>query len=184
MKPPQPLSLQAELTSLLTPDLFLTNYEYKNFTHFVEKAKLIRYDNSQYHCDVMFVPINPITKKIFIVHHKKAKQWILPGGHIEQNELLEDALKREIREELGITVEKIDKPFLLSVISIHNEGYLCKAHYDVWFVLPATEVNPDPREFNETKWASKKEALQLITHQTYLKAIARIPIDKFLSKQT
>src|SRR2546422_9456677 len=32
---------------------------------------------------------------------------LLPGGHVEIGESLDQALKREMREELGITVEKI-----------------------------------------------------------------------------
>lgn len=35
--------------------------------------------------------------------------WMLPGGKIEQSESNEEALKREIKEELGITIENINE---------------------------------------------------------------------------
>lgn len=35
-----------------------------------------------------------------------------PGGHLEMGETLEDALKREIKEELGIELKSLKSPFL------------------------------------------------------------------------
>ena len=35
-----------------------------------------------------------------------------PGGHLNENEKLEEALLREIREETGITIKELDGPFM------------------------------------------------------------------------
>ena len=45
--------------------------------------------------------------RILLVEHRKRGQhyWVLPGGRLEAHETLEAALRREIREELGLQVQ-------------------------------------------------------------------------------
>ncbi len=45
--------------------------------------------------------------RILLFRLKKARWWYYPGGHIEFRERAEDALKREIREELGLGIQTI-----------------------------------------------------------------------------
>ena len=45
--------------------------------------------------------------KIFLMTSPKWKGYIIPGGGIEGNESEEEALHREIKEELGIEISKI-----------------------------------------------------------------------------
>jgi len=47
--------------------------------------------------------------KVLLVKHKKSGRFMSCGGHVEGNELLEEALKREIKEELNLDVEIIYK---------------------------------------------------------------------------
>jgi len=42
--------------------------------------------------------------KVLLIYHKKYKEWLPIGGHIELNEDPEDALYREIKEECGLKV--------------------------------------------------------------------------------
>jgi len=40
--------------------------------------------------------------KLLLLLHKKLNKWLIPGGHIEQNENPVEAIKREVFEETGI----------------------------------------------------------------------------------
>ncbi len=45
--------------------------------------------------------------KVLLVHHRKLGIWLAVGGHIDENETPDIALKREAKEEAGIDIEVI-----------------------------------------------------------------------------
>ncbi len=55
--------------------------------------------------------INPENKKVLLVRHKKYNKWLQPGGHIEDNEIPEEAAIREVYEETGIKATLIGEHF-------------------------------------------------------------------------
>ncbi|HVO28865.1 MAG TPA: hypothetical protein VMT81_02700, partial [Candidatus Paceibacterota bacterium] len=60
-------------------------------TRYVARAgegNLTRDEDPATHFCVYFLPYNPATKQIFMVHHKKAGIWLAPGGHIDRGESL------------------------------------------------------------------------------------------------
>src|SRR5215217_484082 len=66
-------------------------------------------------------PIGPgevlrhFTVAVFVVHdgcvllhyHRKLGKWLPPGGHIEENELPDEAAVREVWEETGLRIELV-----------------------------------------------------------------------------
>jgi ADP-ribose pyrophosphatase YjhB (NUDIX family) len=46
---------------------------------------------------------------ILLVNHKRIGAWVPPGGHVEEKELPEETVVREILEETGIEVEIISE---------------------------------------------------------------------------
>jgi ADP-ribose pyrophosphatase YjhB (NUDIX family) len=60
-------------------------------------------------------PTREFTVAVFVVHagrvllhyHRKLDRWLPPGGHIEPNELPDDAALREVAEETGVRARLI-----------------------------------------------------------------------------
>lgn len=146
----------------------------------LEEGMLTRDEQPASHFCCYFLPYNPATKEVFIIHHKKSDLWLAPGGHIDKGESLIQALNREIEEELGVKnmIKKEMKPFLLTVSPISNPVHPCKEHLDIWyrFLADGSEFNVDPREFHETRWLSVDEARKLVTDPPNLQALDKIEI--------
>ncbi|MBU3901429.1 NUDIX domain-containing protein [Patescibacteria group bacterium] len=150
----------------------------KYFFKRLEEGKITRDENLTSHFCLYFLPYNPATKQVFIVHHKKSGLWLTPGGHIDKGENLTQALNREIQEELGVEnqiKEKI-KPFLLTITPINNPVQPCKEHLDIWYRFPTdgSEFNVDLKEFIDTKWLGINEARKLITDASNLQALDKM----------
>ena len=67
------------------------------------------------HCACL-LKINQLTNEILLVRVRDNVQWYLPGGKIEQNESAEDALIRELHEELNITINKASLKHYITII--------------------------------------------------------------------
>ena len=78
-------------------------------------------------------------------------QWEFPGGKIEENETKEEALKREIREELNIDIEITN--FALDLEYQYPTFYLKMSCYD----CTIKSGTPELIEHNDARWLSKAE---------------------------
>lgn len=75
------------------------------------------------------------TGKILLVQQQKKQSgyWLLPGGGIEFGESGEEALKRELNEELSLTVSQMDFLFLNESIDpncFFNKGKRFVTHFE------------------------------------------------------
>src|SRR5260370_38505154 len=121
-----------QLISLIKRELFVNEKQYKDFLARVQQDYLSREENPVSHFGVSFIPFDLDSKRLLIVDHKKAKQWLVPGGHVEKGESLEDTLKREVREELGLQLKAIPPQFMLSLVELKNTERSCRVHHVIW----------------------------------------------------
>ncbi|HYF92789.1 MAG TPA: NUDIX hydrolase [Symbiobacteriaceae bacterium] len=48
--------------------------------------------------------------KVLLLWHRKLSMWLPPGGHIDPNELPDEAAVREVKEETGLDVVLLSQP--------------------------------------------------------------------------
>jgi len=108
--------------------------------------------------------------KVLLIHHKKLDLWLPVGGHIDDNETPDDALLREIKEEVGMDVDILNQnlgkieggdtkrslanPFHVNVHSVGDHDHCC-----LFYVCKALEpeklkINGELKDF---KWFSKED---------------------------
>ena len=99
-------------------------------------------------------------------------EWELLSGRVNQNESLEDAVRREVKEEVGLEVEVLQPintfHFYRGPDKVEHQGvsFLCK--------YLGGEVVLDTTEQIAYKWATPDAALQLITDKGIQSSIQKI----------
>ena len=73
--------------------------------------------------------------------------WSLPGGSIKKYEKPEDAIIREIKEELGIEI----KPKYLDKV-VRNAEYKIDTVFCFMAEVDENDLSPDNREISEARW--------------------------------
>ncbi|MDO8627842.1 MAG: NUDIX domain-containing protein [Candidatus Diapherotrites archaeon] len=103
---------------------------------------------------------------LFLLRSKNAKnekgKWSIPGGTVEFMETLQDALKREVLEEIGcvIEVEKLLK--VVDHILPDEKQHWCNPQFKCRIVSGTPEIR-EPHKFDGMKWFSLRELPENVT---------------------
>ena len=101
--------------------------------------------------------------EILILEHT-AKGFGLPGGHVELGETPDNAIIRELKEEVGIYVQMVT-PWYLVITDRFN--------YDAGILIylvsmPISQIPvPDEKEVASTIWCTRSEYLNSYTDRTF-----------------
>lgn len=101
-------------------------------------------------------------EKVFLPKRASTKKFLpnifeLPGGHIEFGENIVDGLKREVMEEIGMSIS-VGEPF--AVFDYKND--IKKSHsvevvYFAKFTDPLENIKLNPEDHSEYIWVSEHE---------------------------
>jgi 8-oxo-dGTP pyrophosphatase MutT (NUDIX family) len=109
--------------------------------------------------------------KIALAHHNNSpKEWVLPKGHVEPGESIEQAALREIHEEAGLAnVQLINHLGTLVRQSIKPNGEVIDKtiHYYLAYALGNGQLQtPSDLRFTEVGWFSPEQALEKVAYET------------------
>lgn len=105
--------------------------------------------------------LNPKGEIFLMRSYKWRNKYVIPGGHIELGEKMEEAIKREIKDETGLDIYDIE--FLCFQEFIYDKAFWKKRHFLFFdFVCrtktPKVKLNSEGQEFI---WVSLSKALRL-----------------------
>lgn len=117
--------------------------------------------------------------KLFLTRsHKWRDGWVVPGGHVELGERMEEALRREVKEETGLEIYDIQ--FLMYQELVYDEAFWERRHfisfdYQCRTDMEEVRLNSEAQEY---QWVTAEEALELPLDQ-----YTRRAIEKYMERQ-
>lgn len=115
-----------------------------------------------------------------LLHHNKLNGYTTPGGKVEHNELIIDAMVREIKEEIDIDVDKIDLIKIDTIQAIDdvintNQPYIIHVYTLNWKLEFGDPINKEFEKHSDLNWLTTEEIKEL--------QIKRVMINYIIEKQ-
>ena len=110
--------------------------------------------------------------KLLLIHHRKLDKWLPVGGHIGENETPDEALRREVKEEVGLDIEFLQYPksrrgnnreFALPFYVNRHHITDTHLHYCLFYLCESKsgEIKLSDRELKNYKWLTENDLTSL-----------------------
>ncbi len=104
--------------------------------------------------------VNEENKVLMLLRAKnsrnEANKWSFPGGQVEFGEKLEDAIKREVKEEIGCEVEVKRLLKVVDHIIAKDKQHWCNPIFKAK-IVKGKIVNKEPEKVEKIEWFSLKQ---------------------------
>lgn len=140
------------------------------YTGRVESREMCHKDGL-WHKAVAVFAINSKGQVLLQKRSSNKKLWpntwdITAGGHVLTGEFGFEAIIREIKEELGIDIDKENITFIGSSISSNVKGDIVNNHFNEFYIInkdiDETELELQEEEVSEVKWMDKDEIIERV----------------------
>ena len=87
------------------------------------------------------------TGRVLLLNHRfrAGSGWGIPGGFLQSCEQPEDALRRELREEIGLEIEDLKLTFVRTLQTYNQVEIIFRCH-------PRSELHPQSHEISRAEW--------------------------------
>ncbi len=106
--------------------------------------------------------VHPDGLGVLLMHHHRHKRWLLPGGHVEPEDItLADAARRETLEETLVATRPVEQA-VLAGLDVHGiparKGEPFHLHHDLIFLLRAeSDAFQTTGEAPQVTWCAMDE---------------------------
>jgi len=87
--------------------------------------------------------------------------WVIPGGHVDKGETFEESARKELREETGISIDRLEqenKNFTWTHVGTYQDGDVHIQYYYLQLVNQSDiEILLDEKETRDYQWVPKEE---------------------------
>lgn len=126
-----------------------------------------------WHKAVAIYMINSKNQVLLQKRSASKKLWpnlwdVTAGGHVLAGEFGFESIIRELKEELGINIEKSDILFIGSSISENLKGDVINRHFNEYYVvnkdIDASSLTLQTEEVSDVKWFEKEDVINRINN--------------------
>lgn len=127
-----------------------------------------------WHKAVVVFIVSEDNKKVLLQQRSASKKlwpnmWdITAGGHVLTGELGYQAVIRETKEEIGISINKNDLEFIGATTSINEKGDIINKHFNEYYIVHKNvdlkDITIQTEEVQDIKWFTKEEIIKKINN--------------------